>query len=219
MTFPNVRSDWSDHAWVLGDTILTALSVSAYCVLADIVQASRNRVSLPQASGWLNQRGAYEKDLTGTSRAPMVAFWKMGELLARNTGVGKDEVRCTPVLTASEDRGTGWLGGVQIGKRIISISGLSQRHDRFFAAAMHMATFGELEVEFSRVVFSRGHPIVVLRSTDPEFVLDAVGTICREPRVDIFEIEGVRSPWILQIIGASENRQGPEIVTLAVEKI
>lgn len=179
MTFPNVRSDWSDSAWALGDTILTALNISAYCVLADVVQASRNRVALPQAGVWLNQRGAYENNLVRTSRSPMIAFWKMGELLARSTSVGEHEVRCTPVFTASEDRGTGWRGGVQIGKHIIAISGLPQHHDQFIAAVMHMATFSEFDVGLSRVVWMAGIPIVVLKSSEPETVFSTVAEICK----------------------------------------
>ena len=218
MTFPNVRSDWARHARQLGEAMMGSMGLAAYCVILDVIRATYSTVDTATPSGWLNLQKAIEDGKTGTSKSMMIAHHKATELLVRHTKIVEHEVRCTPILTDPEDRGSGFLGGVQIERRIIAISGLPQHHDRFVAAVMHMATFNELKVGFDRMASRINQPVVVLKSADPDFVLDAVSSICGVPRFSC-ALAGVNSPGKVLVHAEDGEIRGPRTLGLVVEKV
>ena len=170
--------NWPFRVQGLGDDVLGALRTSAYAVIG---RAGPNQEFLTSClwNRWLNQLKAIGDDMPNTSRAPMIAHWKAGELLARHPVITDEEVRCTPVFNEPEMHGTGWRGGVQVGERIIAISGQPQHHDQLIAALMHTAASPDLDPQLidTRLEGST-RPVLEFRTPKPEEFLAFIAGVC-----------------------------------------
>jgi hypothetical protein len=217
---PQASLNWAKEAFILGNEIMQELGLTAYAVLAQ-VQDGQKVVHGDYQAEWLNQMMANEKNLINNSRSPMVANWKFGELLVGHPLVDEDEVRCTPILTDPTMRGTGWLGGVQMGQRIIAVSALAQPHDQFLAVVMHTAGFINFTTEFTCVTMHGDTPVVVLQSVEAKLVLEIVASICKVPVESLLleHKEGLSTKQIIFVKREEGEERQPDCIGLTIQQL
>ncbi len=98
-----------------------AMGIFAYVVVAS-VEADRDMVAFGGWAGIVSEGN--------TSRAPHVAYCKMGELVLAGAGLDGKLVM-TPV--ESNELSLHWMGGVALNGTIVAVSKMAQEHDRLLA--------------------------------------------------------------------------------------
>ena len=208
--------DWANKGLVIGDWVARVIGLPFYVVSAEV--GAHQRVSYPAGSWWLAEQLAIEQGLPLTSRAPMAAHWKVGEMLARHPEIADDEIRRTPILSPDPDtRGTGWFGGVQVGKRLIGASAQPQQYDRLMAGIMHTGGSKYQPTEFAALLRYEDDPMVVLTAPDPMQVLAFLAHIC-EVDIELCDHTSLKTRAAIFVARDGGKHSLPKKIGVAVEK-